>query len=89
MDNHKNDERIGLVSATLTTISFLPQSVLVWRDRPAPAESVSLLTFTIFCFGVMIWIWYGTRIKRPIVIWANTISLLIGISILAYKLIYG
>ncbi len=89
MSNHKSDERIGLLAGLLTTTSFIPQVIAVWKNRPNPAEIISLATFSIFCVGVVLWLWYGARIKNRVLIGFNSITLFLGLMIMAYKLIYG
>ena len=47
---------LGLVAATLSTGSFVPQVVRLWRTRNA--EGISLLTFAALAGGVSLWLAY-------------------------------
>lgn len=69
-------ELLGLVAAALTTGSFLPQVIRLWRTRNA--DGVSLLTFSIFSVGVALWLAYGIMVDaRPVVI-ANAVTLILA-----------
>lgn len=82
-------EVLGFVSGALATAAFIPQVVTVWTMRPAPAIAVSLATYVIFSLGVTGWFVYGVRIKKlPVMVW-NAITLVLALSILVYKCIYG
>ena len=78
---------IGLLAATLTTGSFLPQVIRAWRTRST--RDVSAWMFVLLVTGNALWLVYGTLIgDLPLVI-ANLVTLgLVGI-ILALKLRYG
>ncbi|KKW47192.1 MAG: hypothetical protein A2128_01140 [Candidatus Liptonbacteria bacterium GWC1_60_9] len=85
----KRTEVLGLVSGALTTSSFLPQVVAVWRMAPKPAADISMLMYGILLVGIVGWIVYGFRIKSwPVKIW-NVLSLLLALAVFSYKLIYG
>jgi len=85
----KTTEGIGLISATLTTLSFVPGVIAIWRLRPAPAIAISIVMYIFFTVGIFGWLVYGLRIKSKPVIFANTITALLALSILIYKVIYG
>ena len=85
----QNDERIGTIAAFLTSPALIPQAIAIWKNLPQPAENISALAFTILSAGIAMWLWYGCRIKKKPIIWANSVSLLITLSILIYKLLYG
>lgn len=40
---------LGYIAAFCTTIAFIPQVLLVWRERSA--SGVSLAMYLCFCFG--------------------------------------
>jgi len=82
-------EVLGFLSGAVTTISFIPQIILIWSNIPIPAETVSLPMYIIFCLGVAGWTVYGVLIKScPIIVW-NIITMLLAIPILIYKCVYG
>ncbi|MBS3106390.1 SemiSWEET transporter [Candidatus Woesearchaeota archaeon] len=78
---------IGFTAATLTTFSFLPQVVKIWKTKRA--QDLSLLTFSIYFVGICLWFTYGLLRKDPVLIFANTIMILLAGSILALKIKYG
>lgn len=82
-------EVIGLISATLTAFSFIPGVVSVWRLRPAPAIAISTPMYLLLVIGIFGWIIYGLHIKSKPVIYANAVTLLLSLSILLYKSLYG
>lgn len=75
---------IGLMAATCTTISFVPQFVRVWRLRSA--REISLIMFSVFSLGVFLWLLYGIFIHALPIILANAITLVLSLAILALKL---
>jgi MtN3 and saliva related transmembrane protein len=75
---------LGSTAAVLTTASFLPQLLRIWRTRSAHAISAS--TYTIFLGGVLLWIVYGILIAGWPIIIANTITALEAMAILGMKL---
>ena len=85
----KTTELIGLVSATLTTFSFAPGVVAIWKLKPAPAVSTSTLMYVLLTLGIFGWIIYGFRIKSAPIILANIITISLSISVLLYKILYG
>jgi MtN3 and saliva related transmembrane protein len=74
---------LGTTAAILTTASFFPQLLHLWRSRSAHAISASM--YTIFAIGLLLWIVYGMVIGAwPIVI-ANSITALQAVAILWMK----
>ncbi|MCH8487942.1 MAG: hypothetical protein LAT75_13845, partial [Candidatus Cyclonatronum sp.] len=47
---------VGLLAATCTTISFLPQVIKTWKSKSA--KDLSLGMFSIFATGVFLWLVY-------------------------------
>ena len=86
---NRTTEMIGLTSGALTTFSFVPQAIAVWRRVPNPVPDVSLATYVVLAVGIVGWIVYGIRIGSfAVKIW-NIITLGLALAILAYKIIYG
>jgi len=78
---------IGLLAATCTTGSFLPQVIRAWRTRST--RDVSALMFVLLVTGNALWLLYGALIGDLPLVVANLITItLVGI-ILALKLRYG
>lgn len=79
-------EVVGYLAAVLTTIAYLPQVIKTWKSKSA--SDLSLGLFTILTSGVLLWLLYGILIGNPIIITANTITLLLTGSMLYFKLRY-
>jgi MtN3 and saliva related transmembrane protein len=78
---------IGLLAGFLTTLSFVPQVLRIWRTRSA--QDVSGLMFVIFSLGVFFWLLYGLFLHDfPIVI-TNGLTLALSSSVLALKVKYS
>ncbi|SMF56315.1 MtN3 and saliva related transmembrane protein [Alteromonadaceae bacterium Bs31] len=75
---------IGYIAACLTTSSFLPQAIKVFRTRDT--GSLSLLMYIAFNLGVVLWLVYGLLRNDPVIIVANCVTLLLSMSILAIKI---
>lgn len=77
---------LGLVAATLTTCSFVPQLMRVVRTRSA--EDLSYGMFGAFSLGVLLWLVYGVlRDDLPVIV-SNAVTLALSIAILALKIRY-
>ena len=74
---------MGYVAAFCTTAAFIPQVLLVWRQRSA--KGISLAMYLSFCFGVFLWLCYGIIIQAwPLAI-NNGITLALASSVLVMK----
>lgn len=77
---------IGIAAGTLTTIAFVPQAIKIYRTKNA--QNLSILTFSIFSIGVLLWLVYGILIKEAPIIIANAITLILIILIVVMKIRY-
>ncbi len=80
-------ELFGYFAACLTTFSFAPQAILVWRRRSA--EGVSLGMYSVFVTGIGCWLIYGLCIEAWPLVAANAVTFLLSGMILAMKLRFG
>lgn len=80
----QTSDTIGYVAAVLTTAAFLPQAWLTFRARRA--QGVSLAMYSIFSFGVGLWLVYGVLLVAWPVILANLVTLVLALFILGMKL---
>jgi len=80
-------EAIGFLAAFLTTVSFIPQVIQVWRSKHT--KDISLGMYGIFVVGVLMWLAYGVLLNSWPMILANCITLALAGSVLAMKLKYG
>jgi len=75
---------LGFIAAFCTTFAFVPQVLLVWRQRHA--DGISTGMYLIFSFGVLLWLIYGLQTNAWPVIIANGITLVLALCVLAMKL---
>ncbi len=76
-------DAIGLTAGVLTTISFVPQVVKIWRS--ASARDISYGMYTCFIAGVGLWLCYGLAIAALPIVVNNAIILVLAIAIIALK----
>jgi MtN3 and saliva related transmembrane protein len=77
---------LGLLAATGTTVSFIPQAIKILKTRDT--KSISLSMYILFVSGVLLWLVYGI-VKQDIpMIIANGITLIFAGIILYFKVKY-
>lgn len=76
-------ELIGAGAAILTTISFLPQAILVVRS--GDTRSISLTMYILFTIGVGLWCAYGLLLGSWPMIIANAFTFAFAALILTIK----
>ena len=74
---------VGTFAGTMTTLSFLPQVVRVWKRRSAADLSYGYLLA--FATGVAAWFIYGLIIRSVPVIATNIVTLALVLAIAAMK----
>jgi MtN3 and saliva related transmembrane protein len=77
-------ELTGFIAAILTTFSFVPQVLHVWRTRSV--ADISLGMYSTYTFGIAIWLVYGVLIMSWPVILSNIVTLLLASSVLLAKI---
>ncbi len=77
---------IGFMAAALTTVGFIPQTIKVLRTRQT--KDISLWMYLLFVSGVALWLIYGIMCHAWPIILANMVTLVLGITILIFKIIY-
>lgn len=75
---------LGLMAGGLTTAAFLPQVIKTWRSQSA--NDLSLGMFLMFSTGVALWLIYGLIVKDIPVIAANSVTLVLALILLYFKL---
>lgn len=76
-------DAIGSTAGFLTTISFVPQVVKIWRS--ASARDISYGMYACFIAGVSLWLCYGLAIAALPLVMNNAIVLVLAITIIALK----
>ena len=77
---------IGFLAAFCTTFAFIPQAVKVWKTKST--KDISLYMFIIFTVGVFSWLIYGITISDMPIILANSVTLVLSLFILMFKIKY-
>lgn len=72
---------IGLLAATCTTAAFVPQVIAILRT--GNVDGISVMMYSIFTVGIALWLSYGIKVNDLPMILANSISLLLALSVLS------
>lgn len=78
---------LGFVAGVITTISFVPQVVQIYRSKSG--RDISLWMMLLFALGITLWLVYGLVIRSVPIIAANSVTLLLVVTILWLKLYYA
>jgi len=81
-----NANIIGLIAGAMTTISFLPQAIRIYRTRHT--HDLSLSTYIVLLAGIILWLCYGLMVHSYPIIIANAVTMAIGSYILVMKVKY-
>ncbi len=79
-------EILGYISATLTTIAFLPQIIKTIQTKSA--KDVSMGMFVLFTIGVFLWIIYGILTRTYPVLIANAVIFCLALTQIILKIKY-
>ena len=79
-------EVIGMLAATLTTISFFPQVYKTWKTKST--EGLSLTMYLVFLVGVILWLIYGIHLNSFPMILANIITAILALYLVVMKIKY-
>ncbi len=74
----------GLLAACLTTLSFVPQAILVIRT--GQTAGISLVMYAMFTTGIFCWLVYGLMQVDVPIIAANAVTLSLAAIILTLKI---
>ena len=77
-------EILGLSAGTITSITFLPQVIQIWKTKSAKDLSLSMLGLLII--GVSMWLSYGILAKDVAIIYTNSMVLMMSFIMLYFKL---
>jgi MtN3 and saliva related transmembrane protein len=75
---------LGLLAGTITSITFLPQVIKIWKTRSA--KDLSLMMLLLLMLGVILWLTYGLVIKDAAIIYTNSMVLAMSLILLYFKL---
>jgi MtN3 and saliva related transmembrane protein len=74
---------LGLAAGTITSITFLPQVVHVYKTKSS--KDLSLAMLLLLTLGVLMWLTYGILAKDIAIIYTNSMVLIMSIILLAFK----
>ncbi len=77
---------IGFIAAILTTFSFIPQVIKVVKTKDT--SGISLVMYSMFVVGVLLWAVHGYMIGDLSVLFANLVTFVLACVILSYKIRY-
>ena len=75
---------LGLVAGTITSITFLPQVIKIWKTKSA--KDLSLLMLLLLMLGVILWLSYGLLVMDAAIIYTNSMVLGMSLILLFFKL---
>lgn len=81
-----NIEIIGLMAAAFTTAAFIPQVYRTWKTKSV--DELSLTMYVVFLTGIILWLIYGLNIDSISIILANTVTGLLVLVLIYFKLKY-
>ena len=79
-------ELLGLIAAIITTASFVPQVYKTWKSKSV--ESLSLTMYIAFFIGIVLWLIYGIHLNSFPMILANSITSVLALLLIIFKLRY-
>lgn len=80
-------ELLGFLAGALTTGSFIPQLIRVFKLKSA--HEISMLFTALLMVGIILWLTYGIYFRLPPVIFWNAISTALIATLMGAKLKYG
>ncbi len=78
-------EWTGYMAAVLTTVSFVPQVIKIYKTRET--AGISLVMYLVFVSGIVMWLLYGFFLGELPIILANSVTLLLSGYILWMKVV--
>ena len=77
---------VGYIAAFLTTTSFMPQALMVWRTDNT--SGISLGMYSMMVAGVALWLTYGILLGDAPLMVANGLTLSMSFYILLRKIMH-
>lgn len=74
------------VVGVLMSLSYFPQAYLIYKNKSA--KDVSLLSFSIFAFGTVVWVLYGLALHDMSIVASFSIGVVGSWLVLILKLMY-
>ena len=77
---------IGLMAGTITSITFIPQVIRIWKTRSA--KDLSMVMMLLLIIGTSLWLSYGLMIRDAAIIYTNSRVLAMSLIMMFFKLRY-
>lgn len=77
---------LGLAAGTITSITFLPQVIQIWKTKSVKDLSMQMLLLLIL--GVTMWLTYGILVKDAAIIYTNSMVLTMSLVMMYFKFKY-
>jgi MtN3 and saliva related transmembrane protein len=77
-------EILGLVAGTITSITFVPQVIKIWKTKSA--KDLSIMMLLLLMLGVVLWLIYGLVVMSASIIYTNSMVLLMSLVMMYFKL---
>lgn len=74
---------LGLVAGTITSITFIPQVLQIWKTKSA--KDINILMLSLLITGVSLWLTYGIVVKDVAIIYTNGMVLAMSLLMLYFK----
>jgi MtN3 and saliva related transmembrane protein len=74
---------LGLAAGTITSITFLPQVIHIWKTKSA--KDLSLQMLLLLVLGVTMWLAYGILVKDAAIIYTNSMVLAMSLILVYFK----
>jgi len=79
-------EILGLAAGTITSITFIPQVIRIWKTRSV--KDLSMVMVLLLIAGTTCWLTYGLLKNDTAIIYTNVIVLIMSLIIFFFKLKY-
>lgn len=80
-------EQLGFIAGTITTVSFVPQVIRVYKNKSG--RDVSAWMVLLLATGTALWLVYGIMIGGVPIIAANAVTFTLVIVIFVLKMYYA
>lgn len=77
-------EILGLSAGTITSITFLPQVIQIWKTKSVKDLSMPMLLLLIL--GVSMWLTYGILVLDAAIIYTNSMVLAMSLIMMFFKI---
>jgi MtN3 and saliva related transmembrane protein len=77
-------EILGFLAAILTTISFLPQVIKIYKSKET--KSISLTMYVVLSLGILMWLIYGIHLNSLPIILANSVTAILTLFLISMKI---